>query len=338
MLPEIPFHDVGEGGPVELTRREARRARALVREVRRSYGWLSDIPSRPVLGLGDRLAARWFARTDDPFRHEIAAMAGIIGLRGIHALNLSYEWGCTSGVYATPHGPALLRVLDFVFPGLGRHVFAVRQQGTAGTYLNLTWPGVSGVIQASAPGRFAAALNLAPMRRHGYMLAGDWVCNRYRMLRETGLPPAHLLRQVFDTAPDYATAVQRLTHTPVCVPCIYIVAGIRPGEGAVIKRLEQDAQVITLGSGDRVTIANNFLGAFSGEGKGWRPREIDSAGRQAQSEALAPERLEAPDFSWLDYPMRNPMTRLILRTAPADGPVYAQGYEKDGPVTAVTIL
>jgi hypothetical protein len=42
------------------------------------------------------------------------------------------------------------------------------------------------------------------------------------------LPPAHLLRQVFEEAQSYAEAVERLCQTPVAVPVIYILAGVDP--------------------------------------------------------------------------------------------------------------
>ncbi len=336
MLPDIPLLELGDAGPVELARREKPRALALIRETRRSYGIASDLPSPLLLRLGDRLAKRWLLKNNDPYFHEIEAMAQILGVPGIFALNLSYEWGCTSGVYATPHGPTLLRILDFVYDGLGRHVLVVRQQAPAGDYLNLTWPGTSGIIQASAPGRFAAALNLAPMRKHGLLLAGDWAQNRRLMLRSGGMPPAHLLRKVFEEAPDYATAKTWLSETPVCVPCIFILAGVREGEGVIIERLEHEAHLRELGSHDRVTIANHFMGTFAEQDKGWRPREIDSAGRQAQSEALDNAGLSRSDFDWIAYPMRNAMTRLMLKANAHTGEILAQGYEKAGPVTLPT--
>lgn len=335
MLPEISYLDVGEQGVVELCRRERQRGLQLIHDTRLSFGHLSNIPAPAVLRLGDRLAKRWLERTGDPYLKDIEAMANILGVPGIYALNLSYEWGCTSGVYATAQGPTLLRVLDFVYNGLGRHIVAARQHAPAGTFVSLTWPGTSGIIQATAEGRFAAALNLAPMRRHGLMLAGDWAKNRFLMLRNSGLPPAHLLRKVFEEAPDYAAAKAWLTETPVCVPCIFILAGTKDGEGVIIERLETSAHLHELGKGERVTIANDFLGHFQRHPQGWRPREIDCAGRQKQSQTHPLDPLNHSDFAWLEYPMRNEMTRLIMKASPAAGSVLAQGYEAGEPATAL---
>ncbi len=335
MLPEIPLIDVGAAGAVELCRLERLRGIQLIRDARLSYGQLSNITAPALLRLGDALAKRWLQRTGDPYLKDIEAMAHILGVPGIYALNLSYEWGCTSGVYASVQGPTLLRVLDFVYNGLGRHIVAARQQASAGTYISLTWPGTSGIIQATAAGRFAAALNLAPMRRHGLILAGDWAKNRVIMMRNHGLPPAHLLRKVFEEAPDYITAKAWLTATPVCVPCIFILAGIKDGEGVIIERLENSAHLHELGNRERVTIANDFLGHFQRQPQGWRPREIDCAGRQKQSETHPLTHLDHPDFAWLEYPMRNAMTRLIMKTAPAMGTLHAQGYETGKPATVI---
>jgi hypothetical protein len=38
-------------------------------------------------------------------------------------------------------------------------------RGPAGEYHNITWPGYVGILTASAPGRFAAAINQAPLWR-----------------------------------------------------------------------------------------------------------------------------------------------------------------------------
>ena len=71
-------------------------------------------------------------RTHNPYLAEIDAMAEILGISGTHALNLSYEWGCTSGAFATGDSVTLLRLLDWPFPELGKHVMVIHQDGTAG--------------------------------------------------------------------------------------------------------------------------------------------------------------------------------------------------------------
>ena len=61
--------------------------------------------------------------------------------------------------------PWLARTLDWPFPGLGRHLEVARMRGPAGDFDNVTWPGYVGALTASAPGRFAASINQAPLWR-----------------------------------------------------------------------------------------------------------------------------------------------------------------------------
>ena len=88
-----------------------------------------------------------------------------LGFPGIWFLNGCYQWGCTA--LACEQGGVLwlVRTLDWPFPGLGRDLEIARMRGTAGDFDNVTWPGYVGVLTASAPGRFAACINQAPMWR-----------------------------------------------------------------------------------------------------------------------------------------------------------------------------
>src|SRR4029077_10118573 len=105
-------------------------------------------------------------------------------------------------------------------PALGEHIIAVHQSGEAGDFLNVTWPGVTGVYHASAPGRFAAAINQARMREFGAGFVGDWFRSRVAVGLGDGLPPAHLLRQVFEIAPHYARAQLLLWRTQTAAPAL----------------------------------------------------------------------------------------------------------------------
>jgi hypothetical protein len=127
---------------------------------------------------------RWLARNSTPYRNEIDAVASLVGGSGLHALNISFEWACTTGVAPTNSGGmAMVRVLDWDFDGLGRNLAVIRQGGGAGEWLVLGWPGFAGCITGLAPGRFAAAIlvwddfdALGPRLRH----AGAGVPGRLR--------------------------------------------------------------------------------------------------------------------------------------------------------------
>ena len=196
----ITFVDLRGKTPVDLLRSYPDVARQLIASACRSYGVLGRLVSLPLLMLGDRLSRRWLERNRNPYLYEIESFAEILETRGVVALNLSYEYGCTSGAWKTDDSVSLLRVLDWPVSHLGKQVMLVLQSGKAGEFYNLTWPGISGVFTAMAPGRFCAALNQAPMRRHLRGFVGDWITNLMQMRKETGLPPAHLLRQVFEQA------------------------------------------------------------------------------------------------------------------------------------------
>ena len=100
-----------------------------------------------------------------PYAGEIDAVAKALKRPGTWLLHGAYLFGCTALADETTEGPRLRRTLDWPFPGLGRLVEVVRRRGAAGEYLNVTWPGFVGVLTAVAPGRFAASINQAPMRR-----------------------------------------------------------------------------------------------------------------------------------------------------------------------------
>jgi len=165
----IPVVDVRRGGPVEHARFQRKRMLAL------RDACFSIVPG-PLRGLApalDRLSSVWLARSLSPYVEEIAAISDLAPGSGIWFVNTSYEWGCTTRIDAAPM-PFLRRTLDWPFPGLGRYVEVALQDGGAGIYANVTWPGAVGVLTAVAPGRFAAAINQAPMFRARV----GWYCFR----------------------------------------------------------------------------------------------------------------------------------------------------------------
>ncbi len=334
-MQEIPYIDIRHSTPIALAQEERKRALSLLHAGKYSYGVLSQAASGIALPLGDGMARRWLEKTKNPYRQEIDGIAQAVGAKGIFALNLSYEWGCTCGVFETSGAPRLVRVLDWPFPGLGEHAVVAHQQGSGGAFYNVTWPGVSGVFQAMAPGRFAAALNQAPMRRYMTGIALDWLRNRTRMLQQDALPPAHLLRQVFEEATSYDEAKRRLMHTPICLPVIYVLTGTQPGEGCIIERTETEYAVRELLPQRRIAVANHFSTRLNGLGAGWMPRSLcagDSHGRE-----LAMEKLETvpsdKDTAWFKAPIANSFSRLIM-VADARGEKFMTvGIAESEPVT-----
>lgn len=316
--PTIPLIELGVGGPLRLLERELPRARALLTLARRRHG-------RPLLRLGDRVSRAWLLRTENPYRHEILAVAEILGAPGAIMLNMSFEWGCTSGAAPDPtgRGNRLMRVLDWPVEGLGRHVVVAHNETPAGPYFDITWPGAIGVLNAMAPGRFAAAINQAPMIRHGLTFAGDWARNRIAVWRSRALPPAHLLRYVFCTAADYAAARAMLVHAPIALPALFVLSGTKAEEGCIIERLETRAFV----HDGAVACANEWLSP----GLHGRSRGRDNRSRR---EALGRiQQAPARDFAWLEPPILNPRTRLALMANAARGQLALVGIERQRAAT-----
>ena len=315
------------GSPLDLVRRYPERARAMAFAATDTFGIASRIVAAAVAPATDRASRAWMLRHDNRYLPEIDAMASILGIRGVHSLNLCFEWGCTGGIWPSPDGPMLRRVLDWPFPRLGESTMVAHQPQE--DFFNIGWPGVAGLFQGLAPGRFAAAINQAPMRRHERGFIGDWFTNRVAVNRNRGLPPAHLLRSIFEQAADYAAAKKLLCETPVAVPAIFLLAGVRDGEGCVIERLEESFAVREMGDGS-VSAANHFemhIGA-------WRPRPIDSAGRAACARGLVPM-AAMEDFSWFKAPIANVNSRLVFNASARKGGLALMGTRGAQPTTEI---
>ena len=320
----IPVIDIGADGLAALARLELPRALALVEATQRQF-------SSGALALLDRPSKRWLARTANPFRDEIDRIAGIVGRPGVHALNLSFEWACSSATAPDPDGgQKLWRTLDWPLHGVGRHVVVARHRSEAGLWLNVTWPGFAGAFTVLAPGRFAAAINLPPLRRRTGILPLDWLLMRRDVGRSRALPPSHLLRQMAEQAPDYAEARDMLTRSEICTPAIFTLCGVRPGEGCVIERLENSA----FRHEGRNAVTNHWLTPSLGPGD----RGIASAQRLQDMRALLAAAPGGRAFDWVRPPVLNRFTRLAVEANAATGRLAVQGYERDGPVTKILEL
>jgi hypothetical protein len=319
--PEIPVIAVSRDFPLATLAAELPRAHALLDLATKG------VPVRVLRGL-DRISRQWLVRHGNEHLAEIDAIASMLARPGAYFLSVNYEWGCTCRVAPSPDRSSarLVRVLDWRTPGLGRNIVAARVDGAAGPFATLTWPGYTGVLQAVAKGRFAAALNQAPMRKAGGgLLPLDWAINKGRVWRMPYGTPAHLLRRVFEQAPDYATARRLLIETPIASPAIFSLAGIGPDETCVIERGETVAHVHD-GPG---VAANNW------QAPGWhgRSRGNDSVGRACRMAAV--ETAFDVTLPWLAAPILNPRTRLVMIADAKRGRFIAQGFEATGAATAV---
>jgi hypothetical protein len=296
--------------------------------------------ARPLVPLLDRLARRWLTRSQSPYVEEIGAIAGLLGFPGVWFLNGSYQWSCTALAREEGDVPWLVRTLDWPYPGLGRHVEIARMRGPAGEFLNVTWPGYVGALTAMAPGRFAASINQAPMRRRSSVkqlrladLAMNSVATYFKV---DAIPPDQLLRRVFETCRDYGEAREVLERTLIARPVIYTLAGCRPGERCVIERTETGARVY----GDTTYAANDWLQSVPhwegrlGADKVFTATFEDAAeNSRARRDALRMwgGAFVRESFAWIEPPVLNRYTRLAVEMCAAQGILRAVGYElEDG--------
>jgi hypothetical protein len=331
-LPVIPVVDIRDGGPPRHARQSAGEARAL------RDACLDFFPSaaKPLIPALDWASQRWLARSRSPYVAEIAQIAAELDFSGIWLLNASYQWGCTSRAFAQDGVPWIVRTLDWPFKGLGRHIAVTRMRGTGGEFFNVTWPGYVGALTAMAPGRFAACINQAPMRRrtlHRWLRPYDFAANGLKIwARIDDMPPDQLLRRAFEHCEDFAAARRMLETTPVARPVIYVLVGASVHERCVIERTETGFV-----SREQDTCAAND---WAPSRPGWEGRigtrrflvsSFDDATNysRARREALAQWEvsLTADRFDWVREPVLNPYTRLAVAMSPAAGILRVTGYD-----------
>lgn len=323
-LTAIPVIESGRDFPLTTLAHQKARAHALLDLATRRY------PRRALTAL-DAVSRAWLVRWDNAHLPEIDRVAEMLGRPGAYFFSVNYEWGCTCRAAPSPGAKSarLIRVLDWMTPGLGRNIIATRVSGaSAGPFVTLTWPGYTGVLQVMAPGRFSAALNQAPMRSTLGFYYLDWAANKKRVWSMPHPTPAHLLREVSETADNFASAKRTLSEHPISTPAIFTIAGIAPEETAVIERSETEAHVV-----DGTEVAANHWQQAPWKG---HARGQDSVGRARMMSTIAPE--FDPAFPWLEAPILNGHTRLALVADAREGRLVARGYENMAPATEPLVL
>ncbi len=335
-LTEIPVVDIRDGGTPRHARRSAGRARAL-RDACLSFFPRAALPLIPAL---DRASRRWLARAHSPYMPEIAQIAAALDFSGVWLLNASYQWACTARACEQDGVSWLIRTLDWPFSGLGRYVEIAHMRSACGGFYSVTWPGYVGALTAMAPGRFAACVNQAPMRRrtvHRWLRPYDFALNTIAILRSADLmPPDQLLRQTFEACGSYAAARRVLEMTPVARPVIFTLVGCAPHERCVIERTETGFATRE----DQTSAANDWLQVQPGwEGRIGTRRFLTSTLEEAAGYSRARREsleawdgpLSAPDFDWVREPVLNPYTRLAVAMCPSSGLLRVTGYDKTDP-------
>ena len=331
-LTPIPVVDVREGGTLRHAREHSEQGLTLRDTIIASFPRFI----RPLVPMLDGIARRWLMQSQSPYVNEVSAIADLLGLPGAWFLNGSYQWCCTALAREEDGAPWLARTLDWQFPGLGRFVAVARARGSAGEYFSVTWPGYVGTLTALAPGRFAAAINQAPLRRRTFdprLRPFDLAANLVTTLRRSrAIPPDHLLRHVFETARDYADAKHILQATPVARPVIYTLVGCRPDERCIIERTEVGERTRC----DDLVAANDWLDRLPHwEGRIVATKILTSTFEEAiensrlRCEGLVQWRgsFALDSFGWLQPSVLNACTRIAVEMCPAHSILRAVGYE-----------
>ncbi|MBM3646883.1 MAG: hypothetical protein FJX11_03735 [Alphaproteobacteria bacterium] len=221
---------------------------------------------------------------------------------------------------------------------MGKLVEIGRQRGEAGDFLNVTWPGFTGVLTAVAPGRFAASINQAPMRRLTSIASLRWLDYGWNALKafcvvKERLPPEHLLRVAFETCRTFDEACRLLQSTPIARPVLFVVSGCRSGEHVLIERDEYGARIYR----DSGAVAN----AWREQLDGWEAR-VCGEGAPAENNRRRVAAMNAfggrhpPHLEWSVSPIVNEYTRLAVEMCAASGRLVVAGWETSGRVTAIT--
>ncbi len=322
LLPDIPVIDIGSGGAAALAAACPERFAELRQAAVRHF-------SGPGLFLDDVMARSWLRRGETPFLAELDRLASMWHGAGAFALNGCCDFSSTSGAVVDTQGNfRMVRVVDWRLDGLGRNLVLTSQQGPAGQFHALTWPGMVGVVTGLAKGRFAAAFNQPPQPIHHLGRGGDWLVNRVELWRRGGLPADHLLRRVFETAPDFAAAEKMLSETPLATPALFTLVGPGTGEGCVIERSRTEAAVRP---GPAAAANHCCLLPLQGRSTG-----KDSPGRQTAMERLL--NFPPASLTWLAPPVLSRDTRMAAVVDPASGVLVAQGWDRSEPATRPLIL
>lgn len=333
----IPVFDVRDGKMTDVIEPRKKEARQMIVKSRQTFGWVSRILSLPILPVTDFLSKRWLKRTKNPYTAEIREASKKVKRMGTHTLNLCYEWGCTTGTFATGDTNTMARVQDWPLPLLGENLIVAHQKGEAGDFYNVTWPAYSGMIQGMAPGRFSAAINKAPVRRSKRSALRDWFHNRGMVGRRKALPPPHLLRQAFEKAANYAEAKKMLLETPLTMPAIFILSGTKPDEGCIIERIDDYGVVREMQAG-RVVAANHFESSLNGNGDVWKCRVGNGMQRSDYARNMSADDVaDQGGFPWFKEgsAIATHFARIVMTADAAKGTMLVAGMGGEKPVTEI---
>ncbi len=338
-LPKIPiYHLNGTDWPVQALKADIKRCHTILDD---AHSFMPRLPQFAI-ATADKISRRWLVKTEAPWISEVDEISSLLGRPGAYALNVAYEWGCTARVSPSLDGNSaeLIRILDWPFIGLGRNITAMKINSKVGDWLNLSWPGFTGVLQAVAKNRFAATLNQAPLEKSlditPYLgIPLGWMSSRVRVWRSGAPAPVHLLRQVFETAKSYDEAKDRLCHHPLAIPAIFTLSGLNAKQGCVIER-QRDAfrcfEIPASGANHwqnegQDEIWHGYARASMNPERACQLADLDTKDIFPYPHRSLPSGEKASPFRWLEYPVLNQYSRVAMMFDAKTGEVWVQGIE-----------
>lgn len=315
-------------------------AKKLADDVIDGFGGIRAKLARRYIRQLDRLGRNWLGRNDAGYMSEIDAVARHTNLPGAYILNLAYEVDllCTCNITEQEgQGPLMQRTLDWGFTTMGSTVLVAERAGMCGNYYDVTWPAMAGSLTVLCPGRFAIALNQAPMDLlYGKRESTAKLFNTLRGLFRSGrTPPLQLVRKICDSARDFDGAIALLRNALVTKECLISLVGPSAGQMARIE----------IGKNGGVPIVTMGAGAFANDwivhDPRWLPRPCADGFPNSKEEndlraAMIQKYKSAPNqthFGWLEAPILNKYTAIAVEISVRDNSLRLIGFEKEKAVT-----
>lgn len=227
------------------------------------------------------IAAQANAFQPDPFTDHMPTYTRMIFLHALYDIAIGFEHspllGCTGfglGPKATADGHALFaRAFDFeaaeVFDR-DKSVTVFRENGKI-PFLNVAWPGLSGVLTGMNAEGVAVAVN----------------GGRAKDPSATGIPVPLSLRAVLDTAHDTGEAIEILKKQDVMISHIVLV-GDAKGRYAVVERAPAEAAFVREADAEgKIAVTNHFDGPLGKDPKDAHVRATTSSiARRTRAEGI----------------------------------------------------
>ncbi|XP_073457092.1 N-acylethanolamine-hydrolyzing acid amidase-like isoform X2 [Aquarana catesbeiana] len=171
----------------------------------------------------------------EPYAGEIRGIAKSFGLKTseVTLINLFYEtvMACTSIITETKEGYIYHgRNMDLYFSiDLRKLVMDVDfiRNGQI-VYTGTTFTGIVGLYTGQSPHKFTISSNAREDNQVLWKNALSLLLRRY--------PVSWLIRDTLNSAPDFNSAVEILSHTEITAEMYLTIAGTKPGEGVAITR------------------------------------------------------------------------------------------------------